>query len=48
MVARPRLVCSTVPVRLKTGFNEGCRSRADLEDKMDWGRKGRVLVLEKI
>jgi len=27
---------------------EGCRSRPDLEDKMDWGRKGRVLVLEKI
>jgi len=27
---------------------EGCRSRLDLEDQMDWGRKGRVLVLEKI
>ena len=27
---------------------EGCRSRPDLEEKMDWGRKGRVLVLEKI
>jgi SAM-dependent methyltransferase len=27
---------------------EGCRSRPDLEAKMDWGRKGRVLVLEKI
>ena len=27
---------------------EGCRSRPDLEDKMDWGRKGRVLVLEKL
>jgi SAM-dependent methyltransferase len=26
---------------------EGCRSRPDLEDRMDWGRKGRVLVLEK-
>ncbi len=26
---------------------EGCRSRADLEARMDWGRKGRVLVLEK-
>jgi len=26
---------------------EGCRSRPDLEDLMDWGRKGRVLVLEK-
>jgi SAM-dependent methyltransferase len=26
---------------------EGCRSRPDLEEKMDWGRKGRVLVLEK-
>lgn len=26
---------------------EGCRSRPDLEAKMDWGRKGRVLVLEK-
>jgi SAM-dependent methyltransferase len=26
---------------------EGCRSRFDLEEKMDWGRKGRVLVLEK-
>ena len=25
---------------------EGCRSRPDLEEKMDWGRKGRVLVLE--
>lgn len=27
---------------------EGCRSRPDLEDRMDWGRKGRVLVLEKL
>ena len=27
---------------------EGCRSRPDLEERMDWGRKGRVLVLEKI
>lgn len=27
---------------------EGCRSRADLEARMDWGRKGRVLVLEKL
>ena len=27
---------------------EGCRSRPDLEALMDWGRKGRVLVLEKI
>ena len=27
---------------------EGCRSRPDLEAQMDWGRKGRVLVLEKI
>jgi SAM-dependent methyltransferase len=26
---------------------EGCRSRPDLEERMDWGRKGRVLVLEK-
>jgi len=26
---------------------EGCRSRLDLEARMDWGRKGRVLVLEK-
>lgn len=26
---------------------EGCRSRPDLEAKMDWGQKGRVLVLEK-
>jgi 2-polyprenyl-3-methyl-5-hydroxy-6-metoxy-1,4-benzoquinol methylase len=26
---------------------EGCRSRADLETRMDWGNKGRVLVLEK-
>jgi ubiquinone/menaquinone biosynthesis C-methylase UbiE len=26
---------------------EGCRSRPDLEARMDWGRKGRVLVLEK-
>jgi SAM-dependent methyltransferase len=26
---------------------EGCRSRPDLEAKMDWGGKGRVLVLEK-
>jgi 2-polyprenyl-3-methyl-5-hydroxy-6-metoxy-1,4-benzoquinol methylase len=26
---------------------EGCRSRADLEARMDWGNKGRVLVLEK-
>ena len=27
---------------------EGCRSRPDLEDTMDWGKKGRVLVLEKM
>jgi ubiquinone/menaquinone biosynthesis C-methylase UbiE len=27
---------------------EGCRSRPDLERRMDWGHKGRVLVLEKI
>ena len=27
---------------------EGCRSRSDLEARMDWGNKGRVLVLEKI
>src|SRR5688572_18755256 len=27
---------------------EGCRSPPDLEAKMDWGGKGRVLVLEKI
>ena len=27
---------------------EGCRSRPDLEARMDWGGKGRVLVLEKI
>ena len=27
---------------------EGCRSRPDLEAKMDWGNKGRVLVLEKL
>ncbi|MBM3778564.1 MAG: class I SAM-dependent methyltransferase [Acidimicrobiia bacterium] len=27
---------------------EGCRSRPDLEARMDWGHKGRVLVLEKI
>ncbi len=27
---------------------EGCRSRADLEARMDWGHKGRVLVLEKL
>ena len=26
---------------------EGCRSRPDLEARMDWGKKGRVLVLEK-
>jgi len=26
---------------------EGCRSRPDLEERMDWGGKGRVLVLEK-
>ena len=27
---------------------EGCRSRPDLEARMDWGGKNRVLVLEKI
>lgn len=27
---------------------EGCRSRPDLEAKMDWGHKGRVLVLERV
>ena len=26
---------------------DGCRSRPDLEERMDWGKKGRVLVLEK-
>lgn len=27
---------------------EGCRSRPDLEARMDWAGKGRVLVLEKL
>lgn len=27
---------------------EGCRSRPDLEARMDWGNKGRVLVFEKL
>jgi 2-polyprenyl-3-methyl-5-hydroxy-6-metoxy-1,4-benzoquinol methylase len=27
---------------------EGCRSRPDLEARMDWANKGRVLVLEKL
>jgi SAM-dependent methyltransferase len=27
---------------------EGCRSRVDLERQMDWGNKGRVLVMEKL
>jgi SAM-dependent methyltransferase len=27
---------------------EGCRTRPDLETRMDWGNKGRVLVLEKV
>ena len=27
---------------------EGCRSRPDLESRMDWGHKGRVLVLEML
>jgi SAM-dependent methyltransferase len=27
---------------------EGCRSRPDFEARMDWGGKGRVLVLEKL
>ena len=27
---------------------EGCRSRPDLEARLDWGNKGRVLVLEKL
>jgi 2-polyprenyl-3-methyl-5-hydroxy-6-metoxy-1,4-benzoquinol methylase len=27
---------------------EGCRSRSDFETRMDWGNKGRVLVLEKL
>lgn len=27
---------------------EGCRSRPELEARMDWGNKGRVLVLEKL
>ena len=27
---------------------EGCRSRPDLEVRMDWGNKGRVLVVEKL
>jgi SAM-dependent methyltransferase len=27
---------------------QGCRSRPDLEERMDWGKKNRVLVLEKV
>lgn len=27
---------------------EGCRARPDLEARMDWGNKGRVLVYEKV
>jgi SAM-dependent methyltransferase len=27
---------------------EGCRSRPDLEARMDWGGKGRVIVVEKV
>ncbi len=27
---------------------EGCRTRPDLEAKMDWGGKGRVIVVEKL
>jgi len=27
---------------------EGFRSRPDLEDKMDWLKKGRVMVFEKV
>jgi len=27
---------------------DGCRSRPDLEARMDWGNKGRVIVVEKI
>ena len=27
---------------------EGCRSRPDLEARMDWGNKGRVIVIEKL
>jgi SAM-dependent methyltransferase len=27
---------------------QGCKSRPDLEERMDWGKKGRVLVLEKV
>ena len=27
---------------------EGCRSRPDLEARMDWGGKGRVIVVEKL
>ena len=27
---------------------EGCRSRPDLEERMDWGHKGRVIVAEKV
>jgi ubiquinone/menaquinone biosynthesis C-methylase UbiE len=27
---------------------EGCRTRPDLEARMDWGNKGRVIVVEKI
>ena len=27
---------------------EGCQSRPDLEERMDWGKKNRVLVLEKM
>ncbi len=27
---------------------EGCRSRPDLEAKMDWGNKGRVIIVEKL
>lgn len=27
---------------------EGCKSRPDLEARMDWGGKGRVIVMEKL
>ena len=40
------ITCLTKPFLRTLFVLEGCRSRPDLEEKMDWQRKGRVLVFE--
>ena len=39
--------CSTKDLLRTLFVLEGFRRRADLEERMDWGNKGRVLVYER-